>query len=115
MSIFDNLGNSADKGSAASKEFVSKTYEHTKLKVFQLTALTFGMVAKLLIIGSLAFLGFLFMAFSSAIALGEYLHNVALGYLFVGLFILVISLLLYFFRKSFDKKIITKMSKIFFD
>ncbi|AUC83862.1 hypothetical protein CW731_00530 [Polaribacter sp. ALD11] len=115
MSIFNNLSNSADNGTEATKQFVSKTYEHTKLKVFQLSALTFGMMAKLFVIGGLAFIGFIFLALSAAIALGDYLNNNALGYLSVGLFILIISLLFYLLRKSFDKKVISKMSKIFFN
>ena len=115
MSIFDNLSNSADQGPAAGKEFATKTYEHAKLKVFQLSTLTLSMITKLLVIGSLSFLGFFFLAISSAIALGEYLENPALGYLSIGLFVLIISLLLYLFRRSFDKKIITKMSELFFN
>jgi len=114
MSIFDNLTDAADEGTAASKQFASKTYEHTKLKVFQLSALTVSMIAKLVIIGSLASLGFIFLAISVAIALGEYFQNVALGYLSVGLGILVISLFIYLFRKVLDNQVIIKMSKIFF-
>lgn len=115
MSLFDNLQNSADKGTDVGKEYVSKTIEHTKLKVFQVTTLTLSMIVKLFFIGSLAVLGFIFLAISCAIALGEYLENIALGYLFVGLFFLMISLIIYYFRKYFDKKVIQKISKIFFD
>ncbi|PQJ71825.1 hypothetical protein [Polaribacter butkevichii] len=115
MSIFDNLQNSADKGTNIGKEYASKTLEHTKLKAFQVTALTISMIVKLFFIGSLAVLGFVFLAVSSAIALGDYLENIALGYLFVGLFFLVIAIIIYLFRKYFDKKVIYKISKIFFD
>jgi hypothetical protein len=114
MRIFDNLSDSADDGTAAGKEFASKTYEHTKLKVFQLSALTVGMIAKLVIIGSLVFLGFIFLAISAAIALGLYFQNAALGYFSVGSCIFVIALFIYFFRKFFDNQVILKMSKIFF-
>jgi hypothetical protein len=114
MNILENLSNSADKGTAASKEFVSKSYEYSTLKAFQISALSIAMVVKLLIIGSLLSLGFIFLAFSGAIALGDYFQNVALGYLSVGLCIVVLSFLLYLFRKVFDKKIITVMSEIFF-
>jgi len=114
MRIFDTFSDSADKGTAAGKQFISKTYEHTTLKAFQLSALTVSMIAKLVVIGSLASLGFIFLAISSAIALGTYFQNTALGYLLVGLLILFISLLIYFFRNFFDKKVITKMSKMFF-
>ncbi|WP_158841058.1 hypothetical protein [Polaribacter sp. L3A8] len=115
MSIFDNFKNSADKGADVGKEFVSKTFEHAKLKTFQITTLTVSMIVKLFFIGSLTVLGFVFLAVSSAIALGDYLENIALGYLFVGLFFLVISLLIYLFRKYLDKKVIYKIAKIFFD
>ncbi|QNM85588.1 hypothetical protein H9W90_00245 [Polaribacter pectinis] len=115
MSIFENFSNSADKGTDASKEFVSKSYEYTKLKAFQLTTLSIAMFAKLLVIGGLVSLGFIFVAFSGAIALGEYLDNMALGYLCVGLCIIIFSLLLLAFRKSFDRKVVSKMSKKFFN
>ena len=115
MSIFDNLKKSADTGTDASKQFISKTLEHTKLKAFQVTALTLSMIVKLFIIGSLAVLGFVFLAVSTAIAVGDYLNNVALGYLIVGLFFVIISFLFYLFRKYFDKKVINIVSKIFFD
>jgi hypothetical protein len=84
------------------------------LKAFQLSGLTVSMIAKLVVIGSLAFLGIVFLAISSAIALGAFFQNAALGYVSIGLLILLIALLIYFFRKLFDKKVITKMSKIFF-
>jgi sterol desaturase/sphingolipid hydroxylase (fatty acid hydroxylase superfamily) len=115
MSFFENISNSADKGTDASKEFVSKTFEYSKLKAFQISALTLGMLLKIFVIGSLVSLGFIFLAMSLAIVLGEYFQNTALGYLSVGLIMLVISLILYFLRKSFDKKVIAKMSKTFFD
>jgi hypothetical protein len=114
MRIFDNFSDSADKGTAAGKQFLSKTYEHTTLKAFQLSALTVSMIAKLVVIGSLVFLGIVFLAIASAIALGAYFQNAALGYLSIGLLILCSSLIIYFFRKFFDKKVITKMSKMFF-
>ena len=114
MRILDNFSDSADKGTAAGKQFLSKTYEHTTLKAFQLSALTVSMIAKLVVIGSLVSLGFVFLAISSAIALGAYFQNTALGYLAIGLLILFISLLVYFFRKQFENKVIAKMSKMFF-
>jgi len=115
MSLFNKLKDSTDKGKDASEQFISKTIEHTKLKAFQVTTLTLSILIKLFIIGSLAVLGFVFLAISAAIGLGEYLNDVALGYLFVGLFFLIISFFIYLFRKSFDKKVITTVSKIFFD
>ncbi|MCH3881756.1 MULTISPECIES: hypothetical protein [Tenacibaculum] len=115
MSIIDNISEAADKGTETSKEFVSKSYEYSRLKVFQLATLSMSMVVKLFVIGSLISLGFVFLLFSAAIALGSYFKNIALGYLTVGLFMLLLSLLIYLFRKSIDKKVIIKMSKIFFD
>ena len=123
MSIFENFSNSADKGTDASKEFVSKSYEYTKFKAFQLTTLSIAIFkqfqsknfAKLLVIGGLVSLGFIFVAFSGAIALGEYLDNMALGYLCVGLCIIIFSFFLLAFRKSFYRKVVSKMSKKFFN
>ncbi|MGK0412920.1 MAG: sterol desaturase/sphingolipid hydroxylase (fatty acid hydroxylase superfamily) [Polaribacter sp.] len=114
MSIIDDLSNSADKGSSASKELINKSFAYSKLKVFQITTLSISMLTKLFVLGGFFFLGFIFIALSGAIALGEYLQNIALGYLAMGLLMLFFMLLLYLFRKYFDKKILTKMSKRFF-
>lgn len=115
MNLFNNFKETADKGTDLGKQFVSKTFEHTKLKAFQITALTLSMIVKLFIIGSLAVLGFVFLSVSGAIFLGEYLNNVALGYLIVAGFFLGVSLIIYLFRKQFDKTVILKVSKMFFD
>jgi predicted anti-sigma-YlaC factor YlaD len=114
MGILNNLSDSAEDGTAAGKQFTSKTYEHTKLKAFQLSALTVGMIAKLVIIGSLVSLGVTFLVISGAMALGAWLQNAALGYLLVGSCILVISIFIYFLRNFLDNQVIIKMSKIFF-
>lgn len=115
MSIFKSFSNSADKGTDAGKEFVSKSYEHAKLKAFQISALTIGMIAKILLLGGLAFIGFVFLSISAAIALGELFNSSALGYLAVAGIIIVVALLCYLFRKTLDKKVISKMSDVFFN
>jgi len=114
MSILDNLSDAADKGSSSSKELASKSYAYSKLKIFQITTLSISILTKIIIIGSILFIGFLFMALAGAFALGAYHQNMALGYLIIGLSIFFIGILLYLFRKFFDKKVIVKMSKIFF-
>tara|TARA_R110001592_G_scaffold58446_4_gene177031 strand:+ start:138 stop:485 length:348 start_codon:yes stop_codon:yes gene_type:complete len=114
MSLLEDLSNSADKGTEASKELVSKSYEYSKLKAFQITTLSISMLAKLFIIGGFLSLGFVFIAISGAIALGTYFQNIALGYLAVGTATLIFTFLLYLFRKSLDRKIIIRISKIFF-
>lgn len=114
MSILDNLSDSADQGSAASKKLVSKSYEYSKLKVFQITTLSISMIVKLFIIGSFAFLGLVFVAFFCAIVLGEYLQNSALGYLIISASLFLFAIVMYLIRKYFDRKIISKISKIFF-
>jgi hypothetical protein len=114
MSLLEDLSNSADKGTESSKELVSKSYEYSKLKAFQITTFSISMLAKLFIIGGFLSLGFIFMAISGAIALGKYFQNIGLGYLTVGAAALIFSFLLYLFMKSLDRKIIIRISKIFF-
>ena len=97
---------SSDSGTELIKQYVSKSLEYTKLKTFQLATMSISMIAKMMIVGSILSLGFVFMAISLAIFLGE---------LLVGVLMLFIALILFLLRKYFDKNIIVKMSKIFFD
>ncbi|WP_405565003.1 hypothetical protein [Polaribacter sp. Asnod6-C07] len=116
MNIFDALKSNSEEGVDASKDYVNASFEYGKLKIFQILTYSLSAFAKLLLIGSLLCMGLIFMSVAGAIALGNYLGNIALGHLIVGLFLAFLGFIIYLLRKRFiDKKIISEMSNQFFD
>lgn len=115
MSILESIKNTSEDGVDIGKKYVDASYEYGKLKTFQIVTYSLSTLSKLFLIGTLFAAGLIFMAVAGAVALGNYLNNMALGYLSIGAFLMIIGVLIFLFRKFIDKKIITNMSAQFFD
>lgn len=115
MTVFESINNTTTKATDLGQEYIKKSQKYYTLKVFHQLTFSFGMLGKTLIIGSVLFIGLIFMAFALAMAIGDWLSNDALGYLIIsGLFICV-AFIIYKMRHLIDKKIIKIMSPKFFD
>lgn len=115
MEVIEKINKTTNKGADFSKKYIEASYQHGKLKIFQLVAISISATVKMFLVGGLISIGLFFLAFASAIFLGNYFNNISLGYLIVGLFFLIGSILIFSLRKKIDKKIVQKMSDIFFD
>lgn len=114
MNVFESINNTSEKASEIGERYVTKSYEYYKLKVFQQLSYTISTLGKALIIGAILFIGFIFMAVSGAIAIGEALNNVALGYLIMGGLFMLIALIFYLLRYLLDATIINKFYSKFY-
>ncbi|MEO8932754.1 MAG: phage holin family protein [Xanthomarina sp.] len=115
MNIFESINNTSNRITDAGETYVKKSQEYFKLKVFQQISVSISLVAKVLIIGGLLFIGLFFLAFALALAIGEWLGDPALGYLSVALLFLITTLMVYYNRRFINKKIIKSLSVRFFD
>lgn len=113
MEVIKNIHQTTDKGVDASKKYISTSYQYTKLKVFQLVALSISNIVKLFCIGGVLFIGLIFLAIATANFVGEYYNNIALGYMLVGVFFLIISIITFTMKKYLEKKVIQSLSKFF--
>ena len=114
MSVFESINNTSNKAADIGERYVDKSLEYFKLKIFQQLTYTISMVGKALIIGEGLFIGFIFLAIAGAIALGQALGNVALGYLLVGALFFIIAFIIYKVRYIIDGKIINKIQVRFY-
>ncbi len=114
MNVFESINNTSEKVSDIGEKYVTKSYEYFKLKVFQQLSFTISMMAKAIVIGAVLFIGLIFMAVAGAIAIGNALDNVSLGYLIVGGLFMVIALLIFLLRNLIDSTIINKFHSKFF-
>lgn len=115
MNIFESVNETTGKMSDAGETYVKKTQEYYKLKVFQQLTVSISLVAKGLIIGGLLFIGLFFLALAAAVAIGEWLNNIALGYVIVAGLFLIITAIIYYKRHFINNKIIKALATKFFD
>lgn len=115
MGIIDSINKTTDKITDSGGAYLKKSEEYYKLKIFQQLTISISVVAKVLIIGGLLFSALFFIAFAVALAIGEWLNNLALGYLIIGSFFILLVLIVYLKRNIINQKIIQALSEKFFD
>lgn len=113
--LFKSINDTTDKAVDIGEKYIKDTQEYYKLKVFQQLTVSVSMIAKVLCIGALLFIGLIFLSFAAAIALGEMLNNIALGYLIVAGFFLIVGGIAYVTRAFINGLIISKLSPKFFN
>lgn len=114
MNVFESINNTSNRASDIGEQFLDKTQEYYKLKIFQQVSYTISMLGKALAIGGVLFIGLIFIAFASAIAIGDLLGHVAYGYLIVGAVFIISAFIIYKVRHLIDSAVIKKFqSKIF--
>ncbi len=114
MNIFESINNNSTKSVEFGETYLKTSYKYYKLKIFEQMTLSVSLIMKMILIGGLLFVGFLFLVISSTIALGYFLDNMALGCLFVGSLFFILGFITYMFRHLISKKVIQIMSSKFF-
>ena len=115
MDILESIKNTSENGVDIGKKYVEASFEYGKLKAFQLLAYTVSYLVKLFLIGGLLFGGLIFLSVAAAMALGEYFSNILIGYLCVGAFYILLSLITFLSRKFIDNRLLVRISKQFFE
>ncbi|MCK0124420.1 phage holin family protein [Gelidibacter sp. F2691] len=114
MNVFESINNTSNKATDIGEQYLDKTQQYYKLKVFQHVSYSISMLGKAIAIGGVLFIGLIFLAFASAIAIGDLLGHAAWGYLIVGGIFMIGALIIYKTRHLIDGVIIKKIqSKIF--
>ena len=111
INIIESVNKSSSSGIEAGKNFAETSIQYAKLKVFYFSALATISLSKLVIIGSFLFIGLLFLSVSGAIAIGNYLNNISVGYLIIAVIYMLIGLLFFIVRKKIEKHILRELSK----
>lgn len=115
MSVFNSISETTDKATDIGEKYYHASRQYFKLKLFKKVASIVSIVTKLVIVGLLALAAVLFLAVSAAIAIGQELENVALGYLIVGGFLLLLTIITLSLGNVIDGKILKNLSDKFFE
>lgn len=115
MTIFESINNNSTKAVDIGEAYLKSSHDYYKLKIFEQLTISLSLVMKLILIGGLLFVGFLFLVISGTIALGYLLDNMALGCFIVGAVFALLGFMTYLFRHLISRKVIQIMSPKFFN
>ena len=112
----NNLSENVEGLNKSTQEFLENNYEYYKLSIFKKITKGSTSLIYFMIIGSLLFGALLLLTFALALYIGSLLDNLALGFLIVGGFYILIAAIAYFgFRKTIERVVLIRASKDFFD
>jgi len=114
MGVIQSLGETSDKAVDAGEQYYKKTQEYYKLKVFQQLTLTSSMLCKIILIGSIGLMSFVFFVVSGTIALAAVLKSAVIASFLIGIALLVLAILVFLLRSKIEKLVIKKLAKNFF-
>lgn len=97
------------------RDYLEKSSEYYQLKGFKLLMRGITAFSKGLLLVTIGFIALLFLSMAVSFALGQSMHNTSYGFLFVGLFYVLLGLVAYSARKRFEKPLLRKFSEYYFD
>ena len=97
------------------RNYLKNTEEYYKLKGFKIAMHSITSFVKILMLGSIALLSLFMLSFALAHGIGQWLDNIFLGFLIMGVFYILLGLIVYMFRNKVDGSILRNFSEYFFD
>jgi len=114
MSVLESVNSSSKSATKISKKYVKASYDYAYLKTFYLTTLSISNVTKLVLVGGMFTIGFVFLLVALAIYFGSLFNSIALGCVAVAGVTFVLALILFLLKKTIDQQVIKVFSKKFF-
>ncbi|MBD3583758.1 competence protein [Flavobacterium selenitireducens] len=114
--VLDDLKDNADDLKENVKGFIDSNVAYYKLWFFKVAMKSTTMLLKLLLLAIFLTLVLVFLSVAAALAIGYALENLAYGFLIVGGFYIVLSLIVYNVKdKIVEGPILEKFSEFFFN
>lgn len=97
------------------KSYLDSSQEYYKLKGFKFLMRAVTSFSKVFLVGAVALLALFFLSFAASFGIGQILDNTFYGFLCVGLFYLLLSIILYLVRKKLNRPLLKKFSEFYFE
>lgn len=113
---FDKIRENTDNIQEQAHTYIEKSASYYKLWGFKVVMKSTTMILKFALILLCFTMVLLFGSLAAALAIGVYFDSYAIGFLFVGAFYLIVTVLLFFVKeKVVEGPILEKFSEIFFN
>lgn len=110
---FEDIKDSIEDIKTHSEHYIRSNVEYVRLWGLKVTAKTSVVIMTLFLVGLFLMLSLFFISIAVAFALTELTNSLTLGFLYVGLAYLVLTVLAYNFRKYIvERPLIKKLSEI---
>ena len=112
---FDELKKDLIEADADIRSYLEQSDEYLKLRVFKVFMRFLTTSFHALVMGLGVILVLFFLSLGAALALCEYFDSYYLGFLLVGAFYTLVSIVLYIIRKRWNGPLLRKFSLLYFD
>lgn len=114
MGVIDSINETNKKASEIGENFLNKSYDYYKLKIFQQISISVSMIFKVIIVGGLILVALVFFSVAAAFKIGNLVNSYALGFVIIGGSYIIISIIVFLLRKHINNAIVKSLSKPFF-
>lgn len=112
---FEELKERAAEAEAGAKSYVQLSAEYYELKAFKIGMRGILYLTKGVVFSLLASLTLVFLSVAGALALGEALDSLTLGFLGIGLVYMLLLILAYVFRNRLNSPMIKQFSTFLYE
>jgi len=112
---FDELKENYVEAEASARSYIDSSREFYKLKGFKVLMKAVIVTAKIASIAIMLVLALLFLSISAAYWIGSEIDSTAQGFLYVGLFYILLGIIFYLLRHKLRKPLLQKFSEFYFD
>ncbi len=113
---FEELKESTQQIQEETKAYVESTVQYYKLWGFQIVMKSTRMIVRFFLLGFFLMIALLFGSIAAALAIGNAIDSIALGFLIIaGAYFVVIILICFLRLKFVERQFLRGFSKLFFD
>lgn len=112
---FDTLKEKLSESETNMRAYLESSQEYYRLRAFKFLMRGITSFSRILLIGAVGLLALFFLSMAAAFGLGQFWDNNFYGFLTVGIFYVVLSIVLYVVRSKFDGPLLRQFSEFYFD
>ena len=112
---FDELKENIAEAEKHARSYFEYSAEYYKLKGFKFMMKGIISTSKSFMVLGIVSMAVLFFSLAAAFGIAELMDSSFYGFLFVGLFYVLIGIILYLLRHKIDKPLLEKFSEFYFD
>tara|TARA_R110000868_G_scaffold86347_1_gene242168 strand:- start:2011 stop:2361 length:351 start_codon:yes stop_codon:yes gene_type:complete len=112
---FDEIKKDLIEADADIRSYLENSDEYLKLKLFKILSRFLTDSLQTVLVSLVVIFTLFFLSLAASLALCEVLDSYYLGFVIVGSFYLLVSILVYIFKKRLNRPVIRKLSTFYFD
>jgi len=97
------------------QNYVESSTDYLRLQMFRTLMRLLTSLAKSMVLGVLVFLALLFFSVAAALALGRWLQDDLLAFVYVGVFYMMAGVVAYLLRRRIERRILQSFSDLYYD